>query len=75
MDDDDSNKSGPFFYIIIILLVVVLVGITIFFMYKFYLLNKQKEDLSEEVRKISMKLSREDEDNRDGEEQKESLVN
>ena len=56
-------------------MVVVLVGITIFFMYKFYLLNKQKEDLSEEVRKISMKLSREDEDNREGEEQRESLVN
>ena len=73
--DDDSNKSGALFYIIIILLIVVLVGITIFFMYKFYLLNKQKADLSEEVRNISMKLSREDEDKRDGEEQRESLVN
>ena len=74
--DTEDNRMKPIFYIIIIILSIIGIIIIIVFTYKFIKLKKQKLDLSEQVKRISMTLSREDEDKkRDSSEQKENLIN
>lgn len=74
--DTEDNRMKPIFYIIIIILSIIGIIIIIVFTYKFIKLKKQKLDLSEQVKRISMTLSREDEDKkRESSEQKENLIN